>query len=95
MLICDCSLSIGLGSLISEKEFHNAVYSFDMGQNDISIAFIANLSYPRVVDNIPSILSRIEDAIEASYSIELSFSRRMLFPLVVVSTCFNKIHFDL
>ncbi|XP_020087321.1 GDSL esterase/lipase At3g62280-like [Ananas comosus] len=59
--------SKGLGSLISEKEFHDAVYSFDMGQNDISIAFIANLSYPRVVDNIPSILSRIEDAIELVY----------------------------
>lgn len=73
MLICDDSLFTGLGSLISEKEFHDAVYSFDMGQNDISIAFIANLSYPRVVDNIPSILSRIEDAIEASYSLNYPF----------------------
>nr|CAD1828596.1 unnamed protein product [Ananas comosus var. bracteatus] len=55
------------GSLISEKEFRNAVYSFDMGQNDISSAFIANLSYPQVVENIPSILSSIKDAIEALY----------------------------
>ncbi|KAG1338839.1 GDSL esterase/lipase [Cocos nucifera] len=35
----------GSGSLISEKGFHNAVYSFDMGQNDISIALKSNSIY--------------------------------------------------
>ncbi|ONK67633.1 uncharacterized protein A4U43_C05F2100 [Asparagus officinalis] len=58
---------LGKGSMISEKEFRSAVYSFDMGQNDINIAFTANLSYPQVIDRIPSILSRIRDSIEIMY----------------------------
>ena len=57
---------LGKGSMISEEEFENAVYSLDMGQNDISIAFTANLSYPQVIDRIPSILSRIRDSVEVS-----------------------------
>lgn len=81
--------------MISEKEFRNAVYSFDMGQNDISSAFIANLSYPQVVENIPSILSSIKDAIEACYSLKDPFRMCILFSLVLHSIYFNKIHFDL
>ncbi|KAJ0978660.1 hypothetical protein J5N97_014134 [Dioscorea zingiberensis] len=53
----------GLGSMISEKGFENAVYSFDMGQNDIAMPFNANSSYPQVIEKIPAILSRIKDAI--------------------------------
>lgn len=68
MKVCYVS---GSGSLISEKGFRNAVYSFDMGQNDISIALSSNASYSAVIEQIPSILSRIKDAIEASYSLAL------------------------
>nr|XP_029120212.1 GDSL esterase/lipase At1g09390 [Elaeis guineensis] len=57
----------GLGLLISEKGFRNAVYSFDMGQNDISIALSSNVSYSAVIEKIPSILSRIKDAIKSIY----------------------------
>ncbi|XP_072974868.1 GDSL esterase/lipase At1g09390-like [Typha angustifolia] len=57
----------GEGSLISEKEFRNAVYSFDMGQNDISIGFTSNLTYPQVLDTIPSVISNIKDSIELVY----------------------------
>lgn len=56
----------GAGSLIDENGFKEAVYSFDIGQNDISIAFTANLSYTQVIERIPSILSRIKDALKAS-----------------------------
>ncbi|URD79169.1 hypothetical protein MUK42_18693 [Musa troglodytarum] len=59
----------GSGSLLSEKEFQNAVYSIDIGQNDVSTPFSANLSYAEVVVKIPSILSRIRAAIEASQSL--------------------------
>ncbi|CAD5196442.1 unnamed protein product [Musa acuminata subsp. malaccensis] len=61
----------GSGSLLSEKEFQNAVYSIDIGQNDVSTPFSANLSYAEVVVKIPSILSRIGAAIEASQSLLL------------------------
>ncbi|RWW63353.1 hypothetical protein BHE74_00029475 [Ensete ventricosum] len=59
----------GSGSLLSEMEFHDAVYSIDIGQNDVSTPFSANLSYAEVVVEIPSILSRIRAAIEASQSL--------------------------
>ncbi|KAM0947565.1 putative alpha-L-fucosidase [Dioscorea sansibarensis] len=58
----------GLGSMISEKGFQNAVYSFDMGQNDIATPFNANSSYSQVIEKIPSILSRIKDAIFNVYN---------------------------
>lgn len=55
--------------MISEKEFRNAVYSIDIGQNDVSTPFSTNMTYAQVVQTIPSILSRIRDAIEASQSL--------------------------
>ncbi|KAH7676349.1 GDSL lipase/esterase protein [Dioscorea alata] len=57
----------GSGSLIDENGFKEAVYSFDIGQNDISKAFTANLSYTQVIERIPSILSRIKDALKTIY----------------------------
>lgn len=54
--------------MISEKGFQNAVYSFDMGQNDIATPLNANSSYSQVIETTPAILSRIEDAILARLS---------------------------
>lgn len=59
----------GKGSMISEKEFRNAVYSFDVGQNDITLAFGANSSYQQFVDGIPVILETIENATKALYKL--------------------------
>ncbi|KAF8749347.1 hypothetical protein HU200_012677 [Digitaria exilis] len=53
----------GLGSGIAMLEFHNAVYTFDIGQNDLQAAFTAGLSYHRVVDTIPAIVTRINNAV--------------------------------
>ncbi|KAJ3676090.1 hypothetical protein LUZ60_003502 [Juncus effusus] len=53
----------GLGSLITEEEFGNAIYSFDIGQNDISFELTDNATYTRVLEGIPAIISRIKDAI--------------------------------
>ncbi|KAJ0979985.1 hypothetical protein J5N97_015459 [Dioscorea zingiberensis] len=55
------------GQAHTEKGFKEAVYSFDIGQNDISMAFTANLSYSQVIEQIPSILSRIKDALKTIY----------------------------
>ena len=52
--------------MISEKKFSNAVYSIDIGQNDITLALGTNLSYQYVVNQIPSIMERIEESIKVS-----------------------------
>ncbi|XP_074294646.1 GDSL esterase/lipase LIP-4-like [Silene latifolia] len=59
----------GKGSRISEKEFKNAVYSIDIGQNDINLALVSNSSYQQVVDKIPAIINRIEIGIKALYGV--------------------------
>ncbi|KAJ4818696.1 GDSL esterase/lipase [Rhynchospora pubera] len=53
----------GRGSLIGEEEFRDAVYSFDIGQNDISIGFSNNLTYQQVVETFPDSISRIKNAV--------------------------------
>ncbi|XP_078165253.1 GDSL esterase/lipase At1g09390-like [Carex rostrata] len=53
----------GLGSLISEDELKDAVYSFDMGQNDVLMGFTANLTYQHVLETLPASVSRIKDAV--------------------------------
>jgi len=45
--------------MISEKGFRNAVYSIDIGQNDLAIAYLTNQS---AIDTIPLALRRIENA---------------------------------
>ncbi|KAJ1292492.1 hypothetical protein BS78_02G395500 [Paspalum vaginatum] len=57
-------LPLGLGSGITKEEFENAVYTFDIGQNDIQVALSNNLSYHRVLrDSIPAIITRIRNAV--------------------------------
>ncbi|CAL9045573.1 unnamed protein product [Musa banksii] len=57
----------GSGSLVNEKEFKHAVYSIDIGQNDLAKAFYLNLSYPQVLLKIPTMLNKIEDAIKSMF----------------------------
>ncbi|KAL9231254.1 hypothetical protein vseg_006505 [Gypsophila vaccaria] len=59
--------SQGKGSMITEKEFRNAVYSIDIGQNDINLALVTNATYQQAVDKIPAILSRIEIGVNLLY----------------------------
>ncbi|RWW44984.1 hypothetical protein BHE74_00049216 [Ensete ventricosum] len=49
---------------VTEKEFKDAVYSIDIGQNDLAKAFYLNLSYPQVLLKIPTMINKIEDAIK-------------------------------
>ncbi|PUZ73519.1 hypothetical protein GQ55_2G480400 [Panicum hallii var. hallii] len=54
----------GLGSGITDQEFQDAVYTFDIGQNDLQLAFAAGLSYDRIlVETIPAIVTRIKNAV--------------------------------
>ncbi|CAM0907544.1 unnamed protein product [Alopecurus aequalis] len=59
---------LGLGSGITEEEFRHAVYSFDIGQNDISLAFTANLTQERILRTVvPAIATRIRNAVKRVY----------------------------
>lgn len=58
--------------MINEKEFRNAVYSIDIGQNDINLALVANSSYQEVVNKIPIILERIENSTKVRFRISLN-----------------------
>ncbi|KAL6896645.1 hypothetical protein ACP4OV_007217 [Aristida adscensionis] len=67
----------GLGSGITEEQFEDAVYSFDIGQNDIQVALDANVSDERVLESvpdgervlesIPAIVTRIKNAVTMVY----------------------------
>ncbi|XP_058077064.1 GDSL esterase/lipase At1g09390 [Magnolia sinica] len=63
------TLEIFKGSrhLIDYDGFHNALYVFDIGQNDLSNAFSAHLSYTQVAERIPSMLGEIKDAVKTIY----------------------------
>ncbi|XP_068660041.1 GDSL esterase/lipase LIP-4 [Aristolochia californica] len=52
--------------LISGNGFQNALYTFDIGQNDLSAAF-SNMSYQQVLQKIPSVLEEIKGAIKMIY----------------------------
>ncbi|KAL7160275.1 hypothetical protein ABFS83_01G083000 [Erythranthe nasuta] len=54
----------GRTNLFGEEDFKNALYTFDIGQNDLSGSFGA-LSYNQVIEKIPSFISEIRDAISA------------------------------
>ncbi|XP_034708085.1 GDSL esterase/lipase At1g09390-like [Vitis riparia] len=53
--------------LINDEGFRNALYLFDIGQNDLADSFSKNLSYAQVVKRIPFILAEIKSAIQTMY----------------------------
>lgn len=55
---------LGPRHLINDDGFRNALYMFDIGQNDIADSFSKNLSYVQVVKRIPSVLAEIKHAIQ-------------------------------
>ncbi|KAK4418016.1 GDSL esterase/lipase LIP-4 [Sesamum alatum] len=58
--------SKGFKNLVSEEDFKNALYTIDIGQNDLTAAF-NSLSYADVVAKIPTFISEIRDAMWAMY----------------------------
>lgn len=55
----------GAGSMIAESEFRDAVYAIDIGQNDITLAFLANLTLPEVERELAASAARVADAVRA------------------------------
>ncbi|KAK4848192.1 hypothetical protein QYF36_010195 [Acer negundo] len=61
-------LSMGSGNFINEDGFRNALYTIDIGQNDLLVALYAsNLTYAPVAQKIPSFLAEIKLAIQNLY----------------------------
>ncbi|XP_038979973.1 GDSL esterase/lipase LIP-4-like [Phoenix dactylifera] len=58
----------GSKGLINEEGFHKALYAIDIGQNDLSAAFGANLPFDQVIQRIPSVISEIQTAVKTLYS---------------------------
>ncbi|KAF9595100.1 hypothetical protein IFM89_037034 [Coptis chinensis] len=54
--------------LMDDQGFRDALYMFDIGQNDLSDAFSKNLSYAQVVRRIPLVLAEIRYAITTIYA---------------------------
>ncbi|XP_077218084.1 GDSL esterase/lipase LIP-4-like [Tasmannia lanceolata] len=52
---------------IDDGAFHNALYSFDIGQNDLSNAFSKHMTYAQVIERIPSTLQEIKNAVKTIY----------------------------
>ncbi|XP_042516448.1 GDSL esterase/lipase At1g09390-like [Macadamia integrifolia] len=52
----------GWKDLVDEEGFQNALYMFDIGQNDLAGAF-TDLSYEQVIQKIPSFLAEIKVAV--------------------------------
>lgn len=55
-------LAAGFKDPIGDEEFKNAVYTIDIGQNDLAGSF-TYLSYSQVTERIPSFIAEIEGAI--------------------------------
>ncbi|KAL1544946.1 GDSL esterase/lipase LIP-4-like [Salvia divinorum] len=62
--------SKGRKDVLDEEGFKNALYIFDIGQNDLTVALTFNpLPYDQVLEKIPSFISGIKDAIQAIYKL--------------------------
>ncbi|CAK9166733.1 unnamed protein product [Ilex paraguariensis] len=59
-------VSKGVKYLVGDEDFKNALYTIDIGQNDLSAAF-GHLSFVQVTEQIPSFISEIKDAIWSLY----------------------------
>ncbi|PIN10729.1 Alpha-L-fucosidase [Handroanthus impetiginosus] len=58
--------SKGMRNWVGEEDFKKALYTIDIGQNDLTGSF-GQLSYAQTIDRIPSFISEIRDAILAIY----------------------------
>ncbi|KAE8819978.1 GDSL esterase/lipase [Hordeum vulgare] len=61
---------LGQGSMLSEEDFLGAVYSIDVGQNDITLAFLANLTLQEIVADggpLAAAAAKVEESVRALY----------------------------
>ncbi|KAG8477589.1 hypothetical protein CXB51_030854 [Gossypium anomalum] len=55
----------GYKDLVGDEDFENALYTIDIGQNDLAASF-DNLTYSQVIERIPSFITEIKNAIWVS-----------------------------
>ncbi|XP_072996598.1 GDSL esterase/lipase At1g09390-like isoform X2 [Typha latifolia] len=60
---------MGSRNLISEEGFRRALYTIDIGQNDLADAMSSILSYDRIIGTIPAFIAEIRAAIMTLYGI--------------------------
>ncbi|EHA8586320.1 GDSL esterase/lipase LIP-4 [Cocos nucifera] len=61
------SMELNARGPINDEGFHKALYAIDIGQNDLSAFFDANLPYDQVIQRIPFVISEIDTAIKTLY----------------------------
>lgn len=57
--------------MVTDEEFNNALYTIDIGQNDLAGSF-TYLSYTQVIEKIPSMITEIKNAIWVSLNFSIS-----------------------
>lgn len=58
--------NLGMNGLIGSDRFGDALYTIDIGQNDIAHSFDKGLSYVQVVKKIPLVLAEIKNAVKVN-----------------------------
>lgn len=53
--------------MIIDGGFRDALYMIDIGQNDLADAFAKNLTYAKVIEKIPSVITEIKIAMKVSW----------------------------
>lgn len=56
---------LGNGNLLGDEDLRNALYTIDIGQNDLDGVF-GGLSYEKAILKIPDFIYEIENAIKVS-----------------------------
>ena len=54
--------------LPKEEDFSNALYTFDIGQNDLTAGYFLNMSTDEVKAYVPDVLNQFQTIIQASKS---------------------------
>lgn len=52
--------------LPKEEDFSNALYTFDIGQNDLTAGYFSNMSTEEVKAYVPDVLNQFQTIIQAS-----------------------------
>ena len=79
LILISLLVDVGYKDLVTDEEFNNALYTIDIGQNDLAGSF-TYLSYTQVIEKIPSMITEIKNAIWVSLNFSIFITR---------SHCFN------
>lgn len=58
---------IGDGNLLGDEDLRNALYTIDIGQNDLDGIF-GKVTYEKAILKIPDIISEVENVIKVKFS---------------------------